>query len=254
MKRALIGYTGFVGGNLLDSTTFTDLYNSKNIEAIAGETFDEIICVGAPAAMWIANREPEKDWENIERLLTALRSVKCSQMTLISTVAVFKNPNQVTEDDKVELEGLSPYGIHRFKLEEFMHNHFETLTLRLPGLFGKGLKKNVIYDFLNNNLLEQINSRSVYQYYNLANLWRDINRARENKLSLLHLTSEPVSVAEVAKESFGMEFDNDNGKPPVHFDFRSRYDYTWGGKGGYLYDKATILREIEYFVTSENSK
>ncbi len=251
MRRALIGYTGFVGGNLLDSTTFTDLYNSKNIESIIGESFDEIVCAGAPAAMWIANGKPEKDWENIERLLTALRSVKCSQMILISTVAVFKNPNQVTEGDKVEIEGLSPYGVHRFKIEEFMRNSFVTLTLRLPGLFGKGFKKNVIYDFLNDNQLEQINSKSVYQYYNLANLWRDIKRARENNLSLLHLASEPVSVAEMAKESFGIEFDNDNGKPPVCFDFRSKYDYIWESKNGYLYDKATVLREIKQFVTSQ---
>ena len=103
MRRALIGYSGFVGGNLLDSTIFTDLYNSKNIAAIAGESFDEIICAGAPAAMWIANSKPEEDWENIQRLLTLLRSVKCSHMTLISTVAVFKNPNYVTEDNKVNL-------------------------------------------------------------------------------------------------------------------------------------------------------
>ncbi len=252
MRRALIGYSGFVGGNLLDSTIFTDLYNSKNIAAIAGESFDEIICAGAPAAMWIANSKPEEDWENIQRLLTLLRSVKCSRMTLISTVAVFKNPNYVTEDNEVNLEGLLSYGVHRFKIEEFMQNHFETLTLRLPGLFGKGLKKNVIYDFLNKNQLNQINSKSVYQYYNLAHLWQDINRARENNISLIHLTSEPVSVAGLAKEVFGIEFAKDNGKSPIQFDIRSKYDYIWGGRGGYLYDKITVLREIKHFVTSQN--
>ncbi len=252
MKRALIGYSGFVGGNLLDSTTFTDLYNSKNIAAIADESFDEIICAGAPAAMWVANSKPQEDWENIERLLTLLRSVKCSRMTLISTVAVFKNPNRVTEDNEVNLEGLSPYGVHRFKIEEFMQNHFETLTLRLPGLFGKGLKKNVIYDFLHKNQLDQIDSKSVYQYYNLAHLWQDITRARENNISLLHLTSEPLSVAELAKEVFNIEFDNDTDKSPTHFDFRSKYDYIWGGKRGYLYDKTTVLQEIKNFVISQN--
>ena len=251
MRRALIGYTGFVGGNLLASTAFTDLYNSKNIAAIAGESFDEIVGAAAPAAMWVANHEPEQDWENIERLLSALSSVKCSQVVLISTIAVLKNPDQATEYQQIDLDGLSPYGIHRFKIEEFMQNRFETIVLRLPGLFGKGLKKNVIYDFLNKNLLDQINSRSVYQYYNLANLWQDINLARENKLTLVHLASEPVSVAEVARESFGMNFDNDNGKPPVHFDFRSIYDRLWGGKNGYLYDKAAILHDIKHFVDSQ---
>lgn len=252
MRKALIGYSGFVGGNLLESTTFSDLYNSKNIDSIANESFDEIICAGAPAAMWIANGNPKEDRANIHRLLNLLGTVKCSRMILISTVAVFKDFDLVTEDHEIDLEGLPPYGVHRFEIEEFVRNHFETVTLRLPGLFGKGLKKNVIYDFLHNNEIDQINSKSVYQYYNLANLWRDICRARENDIPLLHVTSEPITVAELALKVFEMEFTGDNGKPPVQFDVRSKFDHLWGHSDGYLYDKITVLKEIKHFVRSKD--
>ena len=34
MKKALIGYTGFVGSNLQTQIKFDDFYNSKNIQDI----------------------------------------------------------------------------------------------------------------------------------------------------------------------------------------------------------------------------
>ena len=34
MKTALVGYTGFVGSNLLSAYEFTDLYHSKNYQRI----------------------------------------------------------------------------------------------------------------------------------------------------------------------------------------------------------------------------
>jgi hypothetical protein len=59
MSSALIGHTGFVGGNLRRQGSYDELYNSKNIESIAERSFDLVVSAGAPAAKWIANREPE---------------------------------------------------------------------------------------------------------------------------------------------------------------------------------------------------
>ena len=72
MSRALIGHTGFVGGNLRAQTDFTDFYNSKNIDSIAGRSFELVVCAGAPAAKWIANREPEQDRAALQRLMGPL--------------------------------------------------------------------------------------------------------------------------------------------------------------------------------------
>ena len=44
---ALVGHTGFVGGNLLRQTQFDDLYNSSNIGAIAGGQQELIVDSGA---------------------------------------------------------------------------------------------------------------------------------------------------------------------------------------------------------------
>ncbi len=44
MRTALIGHTGFVGSNLLAEHPFDELYRSTNIETIAGERFDLVVC------------------------------------------------------------------------------------------------------------------------------------------------------------------------------------------------------------------
>jgi hypothetical protein len=56
MTSALIGHTGFVGGHLSRQVAFDDLYNSKNIEHIAGKSYRLVVCCGASAVKWVANQ------------------------------------------------------------------------------------------------------------------------------------------------------------------------------------------------------
>ena len=52
---------------------------------------------------------------------------------------------------------------------------------------------------MNNNMVEKIHADGMYQYYNLANIWRDITIALENNLPLVNFATPPVSTREVAK-------------------------------------------------------
>ena len=97
MVDALVGYTGFVGSNLLRQRPFDDLYNSKNIEDIAGRQYELLVCSGAPAEKWKANREPEQDLENIKRLLGCLERVSARAVVVVSTVDVYPVPHGVDE-------------------------------------------------------------------------------------------------------------------------------------------------------------
>ncbi|MDZ4818399.1 MAG: NAD-dependent epimerase/dehydratase family protein, partial [Planctomycetota bacterium] len=147
MSHALIGYTGFVGGTLNRQHRFEYGFNSKNIETLAGESFDLLICAGAPAEKWKANKEPEQDQANLARLTTALRRCRAERLVLISTVDVYPDPRDIDEDSKIDRSKLAPYGLNRLELEDFVALHFlKVHTLRLPALFGHGLKKNFIYD------------------------------------------------------------------------------------------------------------
>ena len=44
------------------------------------------------------------------------------------------------------------------------------VIVRLPGLIGPGLRKNIIFDFLNHNNVTKIESRSVFQFCPMVNL------------------------------------------------------------------------------------
>jgi nucleoside-diphosphate-sugar epimerase len=177
MASALIGHTGFVGGNLARRRRFDECYNSTNIERIAGRAFDLVVCAGAPAEKWKANRDPEADRRVLDRLWTALKGASAAKVVLISTVDVYARPVGVDEDDDVEAGRATPYGRHRHELERRVADHFDALVVRLPGLFGEGLKKNVIYDFLHDNNLDQIDRRAAYQFYPLSRLWDDVEVA-----------------------------------------------------------------------------
>ena len=148
MNNALIGFSGFVGSTLLKQAKFESLYRSTNIQDIEGQVFDTVVCAGAPAQKWIANKEPEADLQKIEGLIAHLKKVQCKTFALISTVDLFKSPIDVDERTTIEEEGLHAYGLHRRLLEKFVESHFEKhLIVRLPGLVGPGLRKNVIFDF-----------------------------------------------------------------------------------------------------------
>ena len=146
--KALIGFTGFVGSNLAN-TQYTHQYNSKNINEIIGKEFEQVVCAGVRAEKFLANAYPQQDLAGIQELIEILKQVKCNQFVLISTIDIYKEPKNVDENTNIQLEGLHAYGANRYYMEEFVRNNFEDyLIVRLPALFGKGLKKNFIYDMI----------------------------------------------------------------------------------------------------------
>lgn len=256
MKSALIGYTGFVGSNIDAQADFTDRYNTKNIDEIDGKEYDLVVSAATYAEMWKINQDPEGDLAQVNSLIEHLKTVKAKQFVLISTVGVYKNSLGATEDTPIDLEGLPPYGVNRYHLEQVVREHFPgALIVRLPGLFGKGLKKNVIFDLMNNNQVERIHYAGSYQYYNLANLWRDIQIALDNKLELLNLATEPVRTDELADFAFNMkEFKNEpEGFTAASWDMHSKHAHLFGGEGNYLYSKQQSLDDIKQFVAREEA-
>lgn len=253
MTSALIGHTGFVGGNLAREHGFDAFFNSKNIDEIVGRSFDLVVCSGAPAEKWKANAEPERDLDNIERLTRALEQINAERLVLISTIDVFLSPAGVDEDSPTPTAGLHAYGRNRRLLEELVASRFEALIVRLPALYGRGLKKNVIYDFLHDNDVHKIDSRGVFQFYDVHRLWRDIEVGLSNALSLVHLATEPVSVADVARAGFGLEFTNEVAPMPARYDMHSKHATLFGGMGPYVESKLDELAGIAEFVKRERA-
>lgn len=251
MTSALIGHTGFVGGHLLHQWHFDDCYNSANIDTIDGKDYDLVVCAGVPAAKWIANKEPVKDRENIQQLSQHLQTIKTDKFVLVSTVDVYPVPVGVDESSPIDITTCEPYGKHRLELEHIVADRFDACIVRLPGLFGRGLKKNVIYDFLHDNNVDLINPKGVFQFYSLEHLTHDISVALQNHLKLINITSEPLTVEEVAQVCLGHEFVNDFNQPAARYDYLSRYAHLFGGQNGYLYSKKQVLADLQTYVSEE---
>jgi nucleoside-diphosphate-sugar epimerase len=254
MRSALIGKTGFVGGTLGRQHAFDDSYHSADIDTIRGRRYDLVACAGAPGRKWLANREPDVDRASIATLMRALEDVEAAHLVLISTVDVYPVPVDVDEDTPIDNAVNDAYGRHRLLLEQFVAARFAATIVRLPGLFGPGLKKNVIYDFLHNNRLDLINPESRFQFYDLNDLWRDIEAVRAAAIPLVNFATEPVSVRDVAKHAFGFEFTNEAAPgAAARYDFRSRFAPRLGGREGYLRSRDQVLEAMKRFVIGERT-
>ena len=249
MRRALIGSTGFIGGNLCRQTHFDDLYHSSNVSEIANREYTLVVCTAPSAWKWRANQDPEGDRAHVQALIEPLRRVKAELFVLISTVDVYAKPVGVDEDTLIDPSIVTPYGRHRFQVEETVRACFpHCCIVRLAHPFGDGLKKNFLYDLMHQHRLDLTHCESVFQFYPIQWLWQDIERIVDHGLTLVNLATEPVTAREVASACFGMEFTNVTDKPSVQYDMRSKYGRLLGWGAPYRYGKDEVFREIRDFA------
>ena len=96
-------------------------------------------------------------------------------------------------------------------------------------------------------------SRGVFQYFHLNNLWDLVEKALDTKIRLLNIAVEPVSIGEIYSfVNNGETFDNKLNKPIPHFDFKTIHAEIFGGQNGYILDKVCCLKQIKDFVIKES--
>lgn len=305
-KDLLVGSTGFVGGNLMAAHTFAAACHSTDITAQYGTAPDLCVYAGVPAAMFLANADPEADLAVMAAARENLRKIAPQKLVLISSIAVYADSRGKDESDAPDSADLPAYGRNRLQLERWVREDFPSaLIVRLPALYGKGLRKNFLfdlhtitpsmlrlekyaelaavsnlvrtgYDLADNgfyklvpeadadalrkffaandfNALAFTDSRSRYQFYNLGRLWQDIRKALDAGLTLLNLTTPPVTAAAVYTAVTGRTgWKNELAKPPFDYDLRSRHADLLGGRDGYLCTEAEELADICAFMKNWN--
>jgi hypothetical protein len=251
MATAIIGHTGFVGGNLCQQRDFDFRFNSKNFREMKGAKFDEIVCAGVSAVKWMANREPDEDLRRINELQDVLKTVEVGRFILISTIDVYPVLSGADEDFDCHGVDNHAYGRHRLGFEGFVTSSFDdAFVFRLGALFGQGLKKNIIFDLLNNNCLEMINPKCSFQYGDLRTLWQDVEAAMKHDIRLLNMFNEPIPTRAILERFFPHQIVGSNQGRELHYDLRTKYAPVLGGTGGYLRSATEILDGLACFVST----
>ena len=248
MPDALIGHTGFVWSNLVRQMPFDEFYNSKNIDDIRGRKFGLVVCAAAPGAKWHANQHPREDWSSIARLQQAVNSIHAERFVLISTIDVYSEPRGVDENTPCTTKGLHWYGINRLVLEIMIRQQFDNRAtiVRLPALFGKGLKKNALYDLMRGNDVEKIPANAMYQWYDVGGLGADLRCLVDSGYPLVNIVSAPIKMSVIRNRYFIRQNLGENRMDAARYDVGTIYPiYRTGARD--------LLREMGEWLTSEMS-
>lgn len=254
--KLLVGNTGLIGTTLKDSIKFDYEFNSKNLGDLLKLEIDpnitDIYLCCLPATKWLVNKDPMSDMENIINILGVLSKKQYRNVILYSTIDVYIDA-ALHSNESSELSISTPsYGYNRLLFEKLVKNtltYKNLLILRLPALFGKHIKKNILYDLLNNNDIEKINYNSSFQWYNLKNLTFDTERSLEScsQFQIINLFTEPIETKEILS-LFGIDKSKvDISSKKIVYDYKTIYRDL-----GYINSASNILKEINSFIIEYN--
>lgn len=196
---AIVGHTGFVGGYLHFLYPEASVFHSQTINNIKNQSFDLVFVSGISAKKWIANREPQEDKQKIMDLFDILKTVQAKKWIVISTIDVYSitHPENLKHQDEDHIQqSTEAYGSNRFWFEQQMQTTFPTqvVIVRLPAVFGFGLRKNIVFDFIFKSGIT-INNESQFQWYDMQWFRDDISHILSQDtitLNVINLFPEPL--------------------------------------------------------------
>tara|TARA_Y100000748_G_C15482114_1_gene483247 strand:- start:551 stop:1315 length:765 start_codon:yes stop_codon:yes gene_type:complete len=249
---ALIGYTGFVGANILKGLSEnTAVFNTQNIAGIHGQHFETLYISAIQAKKWWANQNPVEDKKRIDDLFAHLKQVSADKVVFISTVDVYQPPVDADEDTPVSTD-IHAYGANRLHAETLAQSLFSNVfVIRLQGLVASNLTKNVVFDLKNKNILDTINPASTLQWYPLSRLNKDISTVIAKDLKLVNLSVEPLTTQQII--DFAPLSDDEraivasNPSNKIAYDVTSKYASLFGGRDGYIVGASESLNEIKRY-------
>lgn len=243
--RILVGSTGFVGMNLQRFFEFDYKYNSTNLDDIADAPDGcDLYLSCLPATKWLVNKNPGLDLENAIQIFSKIKNKKYNRVFLFSTIDVYQDTELFADETISPVFKNLGYGHNRFIFEDLITQNlqYESIKiLRLPGLYGPHLKKNILFDIKNSNNLDQININSYYQWYNINLIKIDIEMISYDEDTVFNLFPEPVSTRAII-ENFCEKPIGYEGKL-MTYNYQTRYTTT-----RYWYDAEKSLKDIGKFL------
>lgn len=168
----LLGAEGFLGKAIsftlekhkLKYTPIT----RKNYKRFVGKSCNILINSSTNSKKFLSETDFDYDYnETVNNVLNSIKNFKFKKYILISSSDVYNEKNQLDktkENSIIDVSSLSNYAFNKYYAELLVQKKIKNwLIFRCGGLIGKGLKKNPIYDLLNNKKLF-IDPKSKFQF------------------------------------------------------------------------------------------
>ena len=253
--KILIGNTGLLGTTLKETIEFDYEFNSKNLNEFLSNEYEdaELYLSCLPATKWMVNKNIPEDLKNMNNIIDVISKKSYKKVILISTIDVYCDSPLLSDESYAPNVGKLSYGTNRYLFEMLVENLVSTEDLkifRLPALYNKHIKKNILFDLINDNNVEQINSNSLFQWYNLNSLSTDILHYSINypNRKIFNLFTEPLESMDIINLF-------PNHKEKVKYGELNAYDFKTNlTNSGYIQTKKSVLDEIERFIYEVSTK
>jgi nucleoside-diphosphate-sugar epimerase len=153
----IIGGNGFVGSayaRLLAARGIAHrIVTRENYDSLKGTSCDVLINANGNSKKFLAAQEPLNEFDqSVRSVARTLEDFRCGAYVFLSTGDVYpdqSSPAVTGEDQAIDPDGQSRYGLHKFLAEQLVRSTQERwLVMRMGGFVGPGLKKNAVYDML----------------------------------------------------------------------------------------------------------
>ncbi len=183
----------------------------------------DLVVIAAPSAeKWRANLNAEADLRTCLNLAKAVAtSFKAKRVLHLSTIDVYPRPIAVDENEEPPVN--LGYGGNRLRLSRYLRElGMQVSEVRLPGLFGQGLKKNLAFDLKHGRVdqLVKYNPSSTFQYVQIEKALSLAIDATRTGIEVLNVCSEPLAAEEILPSVKWSSFLNE-AVGQVHYDVRT---------------------------------
>jgi hypothetical protein len=188
---------------------------------------------------------------SIRRIQEILATCRISRVTLISTCSVYPVPCGVDESTPINAAMLPPYARHRYELERWCAERWDTTIVRLPHVFGGPHRSEIRNPARDLARFAALNPGSTKQHYDLSRLEGDLDRVERLGLRLVNLVTPPLANARVLTELLGVPpLPGADAVHQVLRDVRTRHAEALGGRDGYLETEEESLARIAAYMSA----